>query len=196
MVDFAFEREGQKRGFMRIAGVDEAGRGPLAGPVVAAACILPPDFALDGVDDSKKITPEKREFLFEKLVRTPNLFFAICSVDAQAIDEMNIRQATLLAMRRALLRLPRRPDLVLVDGKDKPSIEIPCETIIGGDGKSFSIACASILAKVARDAIMRRFHSLYPDYQFDRHKGYPTAKHRALLARGLSPIHRRSFSCD
>src|SRR5262249_39624869 len=152
-------------------GVDEAGRGPLAGPVVAAACILPPGFQMKGVNDSKKLNEERREELYLKLIRTPGLFYAVVPVDALTIDRINIRQATLLAMRRALRNLPNRLDFALIDGNDAPDAALSCETIVEGDAKSLSIPCASILEKVTRDWIMPPHPRLFPQFGFDRHKG-------------------------
>jgi len=178
-----------------IAGVDEAGRGPLAGPVVAAAVILDPERPIAGLDDSKKLTARARERL-DGLIRERALSYAIALAEVEEIDRINILQASLLAMRRAVQALSMRPELVLVDGNQPPQlsgIELRC--IVGGDASEPAIAAASILAKVDRDGRMQVLHQRYPDYGFDRHKGYPTALHRAALLRlGPTPEHRRSFA--
>ncbi len=176
-----------------IAGIDEAGRGPLAGPVVAAAVILPPDFSLPGLNDSKKLT-EKRRAELEPLIQAQATSWALGRADAGEIDQLNILQATLLAMRRAFEGLARKPDLVLVDGNQWPGIDCPGRTVIGGDALEPAISAASILAKVARDREMMALHKRYPHYGFDRHKGYPTRLHlEAISVHGVTPVHRRSF---
>lgn len=189
-----FEDKARKNGFKTIAGVDEAGRGPLAGPVVAAACILPENFVLEGVDDSKKLTPLERYELYERIL-IENIDFGIGIVDAIRIDQINILQATFEAMLIAISHLKSKPDHILVDGNLLPKTTISAQAIIDGDALCQSIAMASIIAKVTRDNIMIAFHQKYPDYGFDTHKGYATEKHFTALAKhGPSPIHRRSFA--
>jgi ribonuclease HII len=176
------------------AGVDEAGRGPLAGPVVAAAVILNPEHPIAGLNDSKKLSPRRRAQLFE-LICSHALGFAIAQASAQEIDTLNILQATLLAMRRAVAALPMQPARVLVDGKHLPELPMPAQAIVGGDARVAAIAAASILAKVHRDRLCLQLHHHYPAYGFDVHKGYPTAAHRmALQQHGACPAHRRSFA--
>jgi ribonuclease HII len=175
-------------------GVDEVGRGALAGPVVAAAVILPAHAQIDGVDDSKKLTPLRRERLAPEIKRC-SLAWAVSSAGLRFIEEHNIANATFQSMRQAVRRLRTRPELVLADGWAIPGIGLPCQGIIDGDNKSLSIACASILAKVWRDRLMTRLARRYPDYGLDRHKGYGTPFHlRALQELGPSPIHRRTFA--
>jgi ribonuclease HII len=176
-----------------ICGVDEAGRGPLAGPVYAAAVILGPDNPIDGLADSKKLTEKVRDRL-ALLIRERALAWAVASASVEEIDALNILQATLLAMRRAVEALDLRPDEVLVDGTHCPSISLPARAVVRGDSSVTEISAASILAKTARDAEMRRLHALHPQYGLDRHKGYPTAAHLAALkAHGVIGIYRRSF---
>ena len=182
------------RGLWPLAGIDEVGRGPLAGPVVAAAVILDPQAVPDGLDDSKNLTPARREELFEIIARSA-LAIGIASATAVEIDAINIRQATLLAMRRAVAGLPVQPLSVLVDGNDPPVLACSCESIIGGDALVASIAAASIVAKVTRDAMMARLCQRYPAYGFSAHAGYGTPQHRAALqAHGPCPEHRYSFA--
>lgn len=176
-----------------VCGVDEAGRGPLAGPVFAAAVILDPDRPLPGLRDSKALTPARREELAAQ-IRQQALAWAIGFCSEREIDAMNILQASLLAMRRAIEALPRQPTLALIDGNRCPVCAIRTEAIVKGDAKVAAISAASILAKTARDAALEDLHRLYPDYGFDRHKGYPTALHLERLRRhGPSPAHRLSF---
>ena len=176
-----------------VAGVDEAGRGPLAGPVVAAAVILDQRQPIKGLADSKKLTALRREKLFDE-IRAKALCCSIAQASVEEIDRLNILQATLLAMRRAVAKLPRTPDHALVDGNQPPPLACPVRCVVGGDGLSFSIAGASIIAKVLRDRAMRRLDPRWPAYGFARHAGYPTAAHREALARlGPSPHHRRGF---
>ncbi len=190
--DFSFEHLAFERGQSIVCGIDEAGRGPWAGPVVAAAVILDPRAFPDGLNDSKKLSPQKREALFEPICSASQ--FGIGIVDAATIDEINILQATYLAMRRAVAALKCQPHLALVDGNRAPQLLCPCQTIIGGDGKSLSIAAASILAKVTRDRLMVELHKQFPDYEFASHKGYGTALHAARLAEfGPCLVHRKSF---
>ena len=176
-----------------ICGVDEAGRGPLAGPVYAAAVILPRGLVIEGLNDSKKLTEKRREALYDVIVAQA-LAYGIGSADEKEIDEINILQATFLAMRRAIFQLSVRPDLALIDGNRESDFGVPAETVIGGDGRSASIAAASILAKVTRDRVMLEYASQYPQYGFDVHKGYGTRRHyEALREYGPCPIHRQSF---
>jgi ribonuclease HII len=176
-----------------VCGIDEAGRGPLAGPVVAAAVILDPARPIAGLDDSKKLSEKKRDAL-AILIRENAVAWAVAEASVEEIDRLNILQATFLAMQRAVAALTVRPTSALVDGNRCPKLEIPCEAIVKGDGKIASIAAASILAKTVRDADMLALHGQYPMYGFDRHMGYPTAAHFAALeAHGASPEHRRSF---
>lgn len=187
-----YERAFAKKGYLLIAGVDEAGRGPLAGPVVSAAVILKSIRFENRVNDSKILSASERENAYREI--TDKSFFAVGMVNHRVIDKINILQAALLSMRKAIERISPAPDLVLVDGNVPLSISIPCENIIGGDGKSLSIACASIVAKVTRDRIMAGFHKIWPEYNFLSHKGYGTKEHRGILkAIGPSPIHRLSF---
>ena len=175
-------------------GVDEVGRGALAGPVVAAAVILPPNVDIDGVDDSKKLTSLRRERL-EPEIKRRSLTWAVAWVGHRFIEEHNIANATFHAMRLAVRRLQVRPELVLADGWAIPDVGLPCQGVIRGDGSSLSIACASIIAKVWRDRLMTRLSGRYPGYGLDQHKGYGTPAHlRALRELGASPIHRRTFS--
>ena len=194
MVSMKEESAANEAGFRFVCGVDEAGRGPLAGPVFAAAVILPPDFYLEGLDDSKKISAKKREALFE-VICSKALSFSIASADHTEIDRFNILNATFLAMKRAVEGLSIAADFALVDGNLAPrGLEIPCRPIIKGDGISASIAAASILAKVSRDRLMEELDRQFPVYQFSKHKGYPTALHRELVREyGPSPVHRMSF---
>lgn len=181
-------------GYLHIAGVDEAGRGPLAGPVVAAACILPAKFDLPGLNDSKQLTESKRERLFQA-IKEQALGFAVGSAEPAEIDALNILQATKLAMKRAIEDLKIRPHFILIDALELPDIKIPQRGIIGGDAHSASIAAASIIAKVSRDHWMSELHRLYPEYGFVRNKGYGTKEHLEALKRfGPCPLHRRSFA--
>ena len=176
-----------------ICGVDEAGRGPLAGPVVAAAVILDPQRPIDGLNDSKKLTAARRETLAVE-IREKALAWAVAEASVEEIDRLNILQASLLAMQRADTGLSLVPEKVLVDGNKCPVLACPVEAIVGGDGKLAAIAAASILAKTVRDVLMQELHACYPHYGFDRHKGYPTALHLAALREhGISPVHRRSY---
>lgn len=176
-----------------VCGVDEAGRGPLAGSVVAAAVILDPAKPIAGLDDSKKLSEKARDRL-APLIRENALAWAVASADVAEIDQLNILHASMLAMKRAVEALPVAAKMALVDGNRCPPLAIPCRAIVGGDAKVAAIAAASILAKTARDADMLALHERYPQYGFDRHKGYPTAAHvEALQAHGPCPEHRRSF---
>ncbi len=176
-----------------VCGVDEAGRGPLAGPVCAAAVILPPDLEIPGLNDSKKLTDKKRRELYN-IITAQAVTYGISLVDEKTIDEINILQATFLAMERAVAQLSVRPDLALVDGNRAPSLPVPVKTVIKGDSLSASIAAASILAKVTRDRLMEELDETYPVYGFAVHKGYGTKRHyEALTEFGPSPVHRMTF---
>jgi len=176
-----------------IAGVDEVGRGPLAGPVVAAAVILDPDNPIEGLMDSKKLTEKKREVLAEQ-IKNQSLAWSLGRAEVEEIDDINILQASLLAMSRAVAGLNREPELVLVDGNKCPDVAFPVEAIVKGDSLIEAISAASIIAKVARDTEMIAMDSQYPGYGLAQHKGYPTVKHRqALLDLGVTEIHRRSY---
>lgn len=191
---YRYEEEAYQNGFLTVCGVDEAGRGPLAGPVYAAAVVFPRGLHIEGLNDSKKLTAKKRGELFD-LICEKAACYCVASADEHEIDRENILQATFLAMRRAVEGLSVPPDLVLVDGNRDPGL--PCEhtlTIVRGDGLSASIAAASILAKVSRDRYMEKLAGEYPQYGLDKHKGYPTKEHYEKLKKfGVSPIHRLSF---
>lgn len=191
---YTFENTLREKGFAAVCGIDEAGCGPLAGPVYAAAVILNPDDPIEGLNDSKKLTEKKREALYPQ-IKDRALAWAIASATAQEIDEINILQARLLAMRRAVEMLSIKPDQALVDGNRDPDIPgVPSLLIVGGDGKSASIAAASILAKVTRDHAMLELDKQYPQYLFAKHKGYPTKLHvEKLLEHGACPEHRQTF---
>ncbi|HAL63564.1 MAG TPA: ribonuclease HII [Clostridiales bacterium] len=187
------EKRLQKEGYKLIAGVDEAGRGPLAGPVYAAAVILPQDIRLDGINDSKKLSPKKREELFYEITEKA-VCYSIFSVDEKKIDEINILNATHMAMNGAVNSLSKKPDYVIIDGNSIKGMDISHETIVKGDAKSISIASASILAKVARDRYITKMAEVYPEYGFEKHKGYGTKEHTdAILKYGVCPIHRKTF---
>ncbi len=189
-----YEEEAYQKGYQLIAGLDEAGRGPLAGPVVAAACILPKGALFAHVDDSKKLTAKMRAYLFERLTHDPSVCYAIGVIESPEIDRVNIYQATIQAMWQAVGKLATCPDCLLVDGMGLPDSKFPLIKIVGGDALSQSIAAASILAKETRDRLMRVYHKEWPLYGFDQHKGYATAQHLETLERyGPCPIHRRSF---
>ncbi len=177
-----------------ICGVDEAGRGPLAGPVFAAAVILDPARPIAGLRDSKKLTAARRDSLAQE-IRAHSLSWAVAQCSEAEIDSLNILRASMLAMRRAIDGLHRRPTLALIDGNCCPVIDLRCDAIIQGDDRVAEISAASILAKTARDAALLELHALYPEYAFDQHKGYPTALHLALLRlHGVSPVHRRTYA--
>ncbi|MGX8711992.1 MAG: ribonuclease HII [bacterium] len=189
----AYENMALKKSYRMICGIDEAGRGPLAGPVFAAAVILPPGQMIEGLNDSKKLSEKKREALFDVIKKTA-IVYAVGFATEQEIDKINILQATFLAMKRACDGLSVRPDLALVDGNRMPRLGMDTQTIIKGDALSASIAAASILAKVSRDRLMTEIDRIYPEYQFAKHKGYGTALHRELLKQyGPSPVHRKTF---
>lgn len=198
----AFERDLLLQGVTRIAGIDEAGRGPLAGPVVAAAAMFPEHWLTDGwpdgltgLNDSKQLTARQREQFFEVLTTGGEVRFAIAEIDAVRVDEINILQATHRAMREALAQLDPAPQHVLVDGLRVRTLPLPQTPIVKGDSRSYSIAAASVLAKVTRDRLMTEYHKRWPAYGFADHKGYGTAQHLAAIAEhGPCPIHRRSFA--
>ena len=193
MVNFDIENEYAQKGFKAICGVDEAGRGPLAGPVYAAAVILPLNCDIPGLNDSKKLSEKKREQLFD-VVKEKALAYGIGVASEKEIDEINILQATFLAMRRAVASLEIKPDFVMIDGNQKPNTGIDEITVVKGDAKSMSIAAASVLAKVSRDRFMLEMAEKYPEYEFEKHKGYGTKLHYEKLAEfGPSEIHRRTF---
>ena len=190
---YEYENLYRSRGFAAVCGVDEAGRGPLAGPVFAAAVILPDGLENIGLNDSKKLTEKKRDALFD-IITEKAVAWCVASADEKEIDELNILNATFLAMKRAVDGLAVRPDLALIDGNRRPGTGIREETIVKGDAKSISIAAASILAKVSRDRYMLELDKKYPEYCFAKHKGYPTALHYEMIKKyGVSPVHRLSF---
>ncbi len=192
-MDYSFEHAAYLNGFTAVCGIDEAGRGPLAGPVYAAAVWLPEGLVIDGLNDSKKLSEKKREALFDVICENA-VAYGIGFADEKEIDEINILQATYLAMRRAYENMQKCCDYVLVDGNRMPEMPVPGETIVKGDAKSPSIAAASILAKVSRDRLMLEYAKEYPEYHFEKHKGYGTKVHtEALLKYGQCPIHRKSF---
>lgn len=188
-----YEQNAELKGYKAICGVDEAGRGPLAGPVCAAAVILPPNTIIDGVNDSKKLTEKKREALFD-VIKVTAVSYCIAYASVEEIESINILNATMLAMKRAVEGLDVKADYAMIDGNKMPQLEIDGEAIVKGDAKSMSIACASILAKVSRDRLLYEYAKEYPQYQFDKHKGYGTAAHReAIIKYGPCPYHRMSF---
>jgi len=194
MPDFELEKAARRGGFNMICGVDEAGRGPLAGPVCAAAVILPEDTVIEGLNDSKKISEKKREQLFE-IIKEKAVAYAIAFGTVEEIEEFNILEATFIAMNRAIDKLGIKADYALIDGNRVPkNIKIPCETVVKGDSKSCSVAAASILAKVTRDRLLLEYDKKYPEYKFAQHKGYGTKAHyEAIREYGVCEIHRRSF---
>lgn len=188
------ERRLYDLGFVRLAGVDEAGRGPLAGPVVAAACILPKDYFLSHLNDSKLLSSDRRSQLFETLTSDSNVYYGIGEVSVERIDEINILRATFEAMMLAVQNLPCVPDYLLIDGNQLPPIPMKKEAIVRGDSASVSIAAASIIAKVSRDRLMEEEAKKWPQYGFELHKGYGTAQHLEMIRKlGPCPIHRKSF---
>ncbi len=190
---WSFERECALSGYRAVCGVDEAGRGPLAGPVYAAAVILPPEVNIDGLNDSKKLSAKKRNALFDVICETA-VSYGIASASEKEIDELNILNATFLAMQRAIDKLNPAADFALIDGDKVRNIKIPAKSIVKGDSLSANIAAASILAKVSRDRFMDELAEKYPEYLFEKHKGYPTKLHyERVEACGLSDVHRRSF---
>ena len=194
MIDmWEFEHKYKEQGYQFICGVDEAGRGPLAGPVCAAAVILPTDIDIPGLNDSKKLTDKKRRELFP-IICEQAIAYGVTFADHTEIDEINILQATYLAMERAINQLSVKPDFALIDGNRAKDFGVPLETVVSGDGRSASIAAASVLAKVTRDDYMLKMAEAYPQYGFEVHKGYGTKAHYAALAEhGPCPIHRMTF---
>ena len=189
----AFELACQRSGYKQIAGIDEAGRGALAGPVIAAAVILPLNCNIDGLRDSKQLTPKQRDRLADEIYRVA-LSIGIGAADNRTVDRLNVLEATLFAMQNAIEKLAPQPDYLLVDGINLPKTDIPGEALRKGDSRSYSIAAASIIAKTTRDRIMIELDRTYPHYGFQGHKGYPTSQHRQAIARfGASDIHRRTF---
>jgi len=190
---WVFEKKAYAQGYRVVAGVDEAGRGPLAGPVVAAAAILNAGHPIAGLDDSKKLTPKKRDTLFDTL-QAEAVAWGVGMAGPAEIDDVNILQASLLAMKRAVADMAMQPDFLLIDGLFKIFSPLPQEAITKGDSRSASIAAASIIAKVTRDRLMQTYHKTYPEYGFAGHKGYPTKAHKAAIRQyGCCPIHRRTF---
>lgn len=188
-----FERSSREAGFTRIAGLDEAGRGPLAGPVVAAAVVLPDGLLIPGLTDSKQVPEQERERLFE-VIRTEAVCYGVGIADERTIDEVNILQATIIAMERALQALDPQPDYLLLDAVFLPRVPLPQKPLIKGDCRSHSIAAASILAKTTRDRMMRELHKRFPQYNFQKHKGYGTKEHLALIQKhGPCDAHRKTF---
>jgi ribonuclease HII len=188
-----FEKIAYQEGYQLVAGIDEAGRGPLAGPVVAAAVILPPGYLNSEINDSKKLSAGKREELYE-IISNEAVAIGMMVVDADTIDRVNILQATLQAMRDAVLELPTSPDFLLIDGNQRIPILTPQKPIVKGDSLSISIAAASIIAKVSRDRIMEMYHRQFPQYNFQQNKGYGTKEHlEAIKQFGICKIHRKSF---
>ena len=194
MPDFSYEDGLISRGFLKVAGVDEAGRGPLAGPVAAAAVILPRTFSCPLLDDSKKLSKKKRDALYEEITQNPEIIWAVATVEADEIDRINILRATHRAMGLALEALKVKPDIALVDGLPVKGLSLPHEALVKGDGLSLSIAAASVIAKVTRDRIMEMIATEFPLYGFERHQGYGTREHlEAIKNHGPCRYHRRSF---
>lgn len=192
-MDYSFETAAYNKGFKVVCGVDEAGRGPLAGPVYAAAVILPLGLEISGLNDSKKLSEKKREELFD-IINDVAISVSVGTASEKEIDEINILNATFLAMKRAVEGLEISPDYAIIDGNRAPNLEIPTETVVKGDGKVMSVAAASIIAKVSRDRFMLKMAEQYPEYQFEKHKGYGTRLHYEMIEKyGASPIHRKSF---
>lgn len=193
MPSYEFEEKHYEEGYTAVCGCDEAGRGPLCGPVVAAAVILPRGLYIEGLNDSKKLTEKKREKLYDVIIENA-VAYAIAEASPEEIDEINILNASMLAMRRAIEALPVAADFALIDGNCTRGFEIPTEAVVKGDALSYSIAAASILAKVTRDRGCDELDRLYPEYNIKKHKGYPTKEHMdAVREHGPSPIHRKSF---
>ena len=192
-MDYQYELRAINKGYVKVCGVDEAGRGPLAGPVYAAAVILPQGCEIEGLNDSKKLSEKKRELLFD-IITEKAVAYGIASASVEEIDSLNILAATFLAMQRSIAALGVPAEAALIDGNRLPQLNIPAITIVKGDSKSPSIAAASILAKVSRDRYMYKLNELYPQYRYDKHKGYGTKLHYEMLGKyGISEHHRRSF---
>ena len=190
---FEYEKQALAEGYKVVCGVDEAGRGPLCGPVCAAAVILPLDCEIEGINDSKKLSEKKRDKLYD-IIKEKAIAYSVVMVDAKTIDEINILQATFKAMREAVEGLSVKADIALIDGNGKPGLSIEERTLIKGDAKSISVAAASILAKVTRDRYCLEMDKKYPEYQFAKHKGYGTKLHYEMIAEhGICPEHRRTF---
>lgn len=194
MPDYSFEFKAQNSGYKVVCGVDEAGRGPLAGPVCAAAVVLPQGLVIEGLNDSKKLTEKKRELLFD-VIKKEAIAYSIAFGSVEEIEQVNILNATFLAMNRAIDSLSISAEFALVDGNSVPrEIKIPCQTVVKGDSKSMSIAAASILAKVTRDRLLLEYDKQYPEYSFAKHKGYGTKAHYEAISKyGICEIHRKSF---
>ena len=192
-MNYEYEKQAMAEGYNVVCGVDEAGRGPLCGPVCAAAVILPLDCEIEGINDSKKLSEKKRDMLFD-IIKEKALAYSVVMVDAATIDEINILQATFKAMREAVAGLSVKADIALIDGNQKPGLDIEQRTLVKGDAKSISIAAASILAKVTRDRYCLEMDEKDPEYQFAKHKGYGTKLHYEMIAEhGICPEHRRTF---
>jgi ribonuclease HII len=190
-----YEKQLHAAGHLRVAGIDEVGRGPLAGPVCAAAAVLPAGFTHKLLNDSKKLTPTRREEIYAELTTDPHIHWSVILVEVAEIDRINILQATRVAMRRAVLELPHPASAALIDGLPVPDFPLPQQALVKGDSLSYSIAAASVIAKVTRDRLMVQLAQQYPAYGFEIHKGYPTPKHLAALRQhGPCPAHRRSFA--
>lgn len=193
MLDFSYEIEAHENGYNVVCGVDEAGRGPLAGPVFAAAVILPENYSHEILNDSKKLSEKKRDLVYDDIVRDA-LCWSVGIADEKEIDEINILNATFLAMKRAVDGLKIKPDLAYIDGNQYPKTGVKEITIVKGDSKCMSVAAASIIAKVSRDRFMLEVAEKYPEYQFSKHKGYGTKLHYEMIEKyGVSPVHRRTF---
>ena len=193
MPDFSYETDAKSRGYNIVCGVDEAGRGPLAGPVCAAAVILPENCIIDGLNDSKKLSEKKREALFPVITQKA-IAYSIAFASVEEIENFNILNATYMAMKKAINSLNKKPDYLLLDAVTIPDLDIKQFPIVKGDAKSISIAAASILAKVTRDRIMYKYDEIYPQYGFKHHKGYGTKEHYEAIEKfGITPIHRKSF---
>lgn len=193
MLDFSYEKEAHEKGYSVVCGVDEAGRGPLAGPVFAAAVILPENYSHEILNDSKKLSEKKRDLVYDDIIKDA-VCWSVGIADEKEIDDINILNATFLAMKRAIDGLEIKPDLAYIDGNQYPKTGVKEVTIIKGDSKCMSVAAASIIAKVSRDRFMLKIAEEYPEYQFEKHKGYGTKLHYEMIDKyGVSPVHRRSF---
>ena len=193
MLDFSYEKEAHEKGYSVVCGVDEAGRGPLAGPVFAAAVILPENYSHEILNDSKKLSEKKRDLVYDDIIKDA-VCWSVGIANEKEIDDINILNATFLAMKRAVDGLEIKPDLAYIDGNQYPKTGVKEVTIIKGDSKCMSVAAASIIAKVSRDRFMMKIADAYPEYQFEKHKGYGTKLHYEMIEKyGVSPVHRRSF---